>query len=263
LDKTAYQPGEEGEIHAFLNTGHYSGTISKSIRVYSNTAGSQVITLTVKVTIVTDLKPATTSLVFRNMKPGETATRQVYMENNMGEPLVLKGFTVKGNKKLTERFDIQVKRVVGEQNKEYLEFRVTPKPDGPFMERASFTVDVETNSKKLPHLSFYLIANLQKPIEIQPISLFMYGLKAGTARVRRITLRSNTGRPITVVSTETRGPLPFTTEIVKEDDTTIHVWLGIPADAPQGVFNQVFNIQVNDGKETRTFSVPVRGSVIP
>ncbi|NOZ13843.1 MAG: DUF1573 domain-containing protein [Acidobacteria bacterium] len=263
MEKTAYLPGESGTIKAYFNTAHYNGSVTKTIQVYSNTnGGGNIIRLHLKATVVTDLRPARTSVYFRNVVPGKSYTERIYIENHMHKPLEIKGYHIVGNVRNSREFPLNVKLVRNKEGKEFVEITLKALKSMPVLERTSFTLSLDTNSKKMPKMTFFIIIRMQKPVEIKPISLFMFGSHRNATRLRRISLTSNTGKPLKVVSVTETGKKIFTFETVREDKRTIDVWVGIKDNAPLGVFRSIIKITVKDGITEHHFSVPARGTVI-
>ncbi len=263
MEKTAYLPGESGTIKVYFNTAHYNGAVTKTIQVYSNTnGGGNIIRLRLKATVVTDLRPARTSVYFRNVVPGKSYTERVYIENNMHRPLELKGHHIVGNVKNAKAFPLDVKLVRNKEGKEFVEIILKTLKNIPVLERTNFTLSLDTNSKKMPKINLFISIRMQKPIEIKPISLFMFGSHRNATRLRKIQLSSNTGKPLKIVSVTETGKKIFTFETVREDKKTIDIWIGIKENAPLGIFRNIIKITVKDGITEHQFSVPIRGSII-
>lgn len=260
MDKTAYRPEESGEIHAYFHTGSFNGPVSKNIRVYSNSVGSEVIRISLQATVQSDLKPATTSLYFRDAVPGKTEIKKVLIENTMDMPLEIRDVKLEGSRTTLKQFPVAVELDRGEDGREFLLFSMTPNPDMKLMERGNLTVAVTTNSPKNPTLRFYAIVKMQKPVEIQPATLFLYGIHPGRARSRRIQLTSHVGR-LTDVKIQYEGKF-LSFEKVRESEDLVHVWVGSRTDAPAGTFNDLVRIHLKAAGTERTFTVPVRGSII-
>ncbi len=262
MEKTAFLPGESGTIKAYFNTSHYNGSISKTIQVYSNTnGGGNIIRLKLKATIVTDLKPARTSIYFRNVIPGKSYTERIFIENNMHRPLEIKGHHIVGNVNSSRNFPLEVQLVRSKDGKEYVSVTLKALKNMPILEKTSFTLSLETNSKKMPKMNFFIIIRMQKPILVKPISLFMFGNHRKVKRARHIQLTSNTGNPLEIVSIKDNGKT-FVFETVRENEKTIDIWIGIKKDAPLGVFNEIIKIVAKEGNVEHKFSIPARGSVI-
>lgn len=262
MEKTAFLPGESGTIKAYFNTAHYNGTVTKTIQVYSNTnGGGNIIRLRLKATVVTDLKPARTSIYFRNVVPGKSYTERVFIENNMHKPLEIKGHHIVGNVNGARNFKLEVELIRDKKGKEFVSVTLKAPKNKPVLERSSFTLSLDTNSKKMPKMNLFIIIRMQKPILVQPVNLFMFGNHRGRKRVRRIQLTCNTGKPMKIVSM-TDKKHTFTFETVREDAKTVDVWIGIQKDAPLGIFNEIIKIVAKEGSVEHTFSIPARGSVI-
>ncbi|RLE23381.1 MAG: hypothetical protein DRJ08_02655 [Acidobacteria bacterium] len=262
MEKTAFLPGESGTIKAYFNTAHYNGSVTKTIQVYSNTyGGGNIVRLRLKATVVTDLKPARTSIYFRNVVPGKSYTERVFIENNMHKPLEIKGHSIVGNVNASRNFPLKVGLVRSKDGKEYVSVTLKALKNMPVLERRSFTLSLETNSTKMPKMNLFIIIKMQKPVLVTPISLFMFGNHQGVKRVRRIQLTSNTGNPLEIVSIHSKAKI-FTFETVREDEKTIDIWIGIRKDASLGVFNDIIQIVAKEGKTDHKFSIPARGSVI-
>jgi hypothetical protein len=262
LEKTAYLPGESGTIKAYFNTSHYNGSVRKSIRVYSNTeGGGNVIHLTLQANVVTDLKPARTSIYFRNVVPGKSYTERVFIENNMHKPLEIKGHHIVGDAIASRNFPLDVELVRKNDGKEYISVTLKVKKDIAVMERTNFTLSLDTNSKKMPKMNLFIIIRMQKPVLVNPISLFMFGNHRNAKRAKRIQLTSNTGKPLEILSVQDNNKT-FTFETVRENDKIIDIWIGIKGDAPLGVFNEIIRIVAKEGDVEHKFSIPARGSVI-
>lgn len=262
MEKTAFLPGESGTIKAYFNTSHYSGTVTKTIQVYSNTdGGGNIIRLRLKATIVTDLKPARTSIYFRNVVPGKSYTERVFIENNMHKPLEIKGHHIVGHVIASRNFPLDVELIRKKDGKEYISVTLKTKKNVSVMERTNFTLSLDTNSKKMPKMNLFIIIRMQKPVLVKPISLFMFGTHLNTKRARRIQLTSNTGKPLKIVSVTDNGKnLSF--ETIRENEKIIDIWVGIRKDASVGVFNDIIRIVAKEGDVEHKFSIPARGSII-
>ncbi len=262
MEKTAFLPGESGTIKAYFNTSHYNGTVTKTIQVYSNTdGGGNIIRLKLKATIVTDLKPARTSIYFRNVVRGETYTERVFIENNMHKPLEIKGHQITGNVNAARNFPLEVGLIRNKDGKEFVSVTLKVLKDTPVLERRNFTLSLETNSEKMPKMNLFINIQMQKPVLVKPVSLFMFGNHRNQKRVKRIQLTSNTGKPLEILSIQA-DEKTFTFERVREDENTIDVWIGIRENAPIGVFNAVIRIVAKEGNVEHNFAIPTRGSVI-
>ncbi len=263
MEKTAFLPGESGTIKAYFNTSHYNGNVTKTIQVYSNTdGGGNIIRLRLKATVVTDLKPARTSIYFRNVVPGKSYTERVFIENNMHKPLEIKGHHIVGDTIASRNFPLDVELVRKNDGKEYISVTLKVKKDIAVMERTNFTLSLDTNSKKMPKMNLFIIIRMQKPVLVNPISLFMFGNHRNAKRAKRIQLTSNTGKPLEILSVQDNNKT-FTFETVRENDKIIDIWIGIKGDAPLGVFNEIIRIVAKEGDVEHKFSIPARGSVIP
>ena len=272
MEKTAYAPGESGEIKAYFSTGTFSGHVSKTIRVLSNTKGNDIVRLSFTADVVSDLKPATTSLYFRDVLPGQEYQKDVFIQNNMDQPLEIRDIRVHGDQKIKHLYPLRVNLKKNKDGLEYLTFTLKPdmKMDDIVMQQANFNIEVATNAVKSPTMKFYVIVRMQHPIEIQPTSLFLYGTRSGQKRIRRIQLKSNMGKPLTITDIQCDNKwLKF--ETVKESDTITHIWVGtkeISQEERDGahnnlVYNDIVHIKLMAGDEEKTFSVTVRGSMIP
>lgn len=269
MDKTAYAPGESGVIKAYFKSGNFSGPVTKSIRVTSNTIGNKPIRLSFTANVVSDLKPSTTSLFFRDVMPGNSYTKQVFIQNNMEQPLVIGDVKINGDPKIKQQFPMSVSLTKNEEGLEYLVFDMKSEAGNTVMRQANYSVDVHTNSAKSPVMTFYIILRMQQPIEIQPTSLFLFGVKAGQKRVRRIQIKSNIEKFIRVKDIRCEASeLAFDT--IAESDTVLHIWVGTqPVEtgtdtAAGGNFTGVIHIDLLVGdNEEKTFSIPVKGSILP
>lgn len=262
MEKTAFLPGESGTIKAYFNTAHYNGTVTKTIQVYSNTdGGGNIIRLKLKATIVTDLKPVRTSIHFRNVVRGETYTERIFIENNMHKPLEIKGHHIEGNVTAARSFPLEVGLVRSKDGKEYVSITLKVLKSTPVLERRNFTLSLETNSEKMPKMNLFINIQMQKPVLVKPVSLFMFGNHRKAKRIKRIQLTSNTGKPLEIMSIQANRKT-FTFETVREDERTIDVWIGIKENAPVGVFNEIIRIVAKEGNVEHKFAIPARGSVI-
>ena len=158
------------------------------------------------------------------------------------------------------QFPVKVELERDPDGKTYFVFSMTPNPDMKLMERGNLTVSVSTNSPKNPILRFYAIVKMQKPVEIQPSTLFLYGIHPAQKRTRRIQLTSHVG-PLTGIDIQYEGKV-LSFEQVRESDDLVHIWVGSLPDAPAGTFNDLVRIKLKAADTERTFTIPVRGSII-
>lgn len=251
---------------AYFKSGNFSGPVTKSIRVTSNTIGNKPVRLSFTANVVSDLKPSTTSLFFRDVMPGESYTKQVFIQNNMEQPLSVGDIRINGDPKIKQQFPMSVTLTKNDEGLEYLVFELKSESGNTVMRQANYSVDVHTNSAKSPVMTFYIILRMQQPIEIQPTSLFLFGVKAGQKRVRRIQIKSNIDNAIHIKEIRCEAK-ELTFDTVAESDTVLHVWVGTHAVEPGaeagGNFTGVIHIDLVVGdNEEKTFSIPVKGSIL-
>jgi hypothetical protein len=260
LDKREYKPGESGVITAMLNTGTYYGKVSKGITVTTDSTETPVVRLVLVTDVYAELRPMTTTLHFRNVVKGKVLTKKVLVENNMNKPLQINKVEVNTKMLRDKSYKIDAK-VKQEEGKEYIVFSLEKTNYDYSFNNISIPVTVFTNSKSVSKLQFYLVVKLQKPIEIDPTSLFMYKTKIGAKRVKRVTITSNNKKPLKIVDIKTTG-LPLTFEKVKESDFITHIWLGIKSDALAGRLNGVIILTLKNGEKEKVVKIPVRGTIV-
>lgn len=260
MEKREYAPGESGIITAEMKTDHYYGMVNKNIMVTTDSDTTPSIRLSFSVDIYADLRPLTTNLRFRNIVANQTYTQKVEIENNMGIPLEITKVEI--NKKMMRDTSYEINaKVEKSEGKEYISFDLVKKNLDYSFNNLSIPITVFTNSKSVKELQFYAIVNLEKPIEIDPSSIYMYSTKIGNKRVKRITVKSNTGKSIVIKEiTTTSQSLSF--EKVDESDTIKHIWVGVNEKAMPGRLNGIVMINIESDGTLKKLTVPVRGTIV-
>jgi uncharacterized membrane protein len=103
-------PGETRKILVKISTGGHGGELVKDIKVETNDPKNALISLIVKVRIFEPLKVSPRIINFGKMLPGQTATREILLENPGKKPL-------------------KVSRITGESP---APSKISASPEGPF-----------------------------------------------------------------------------------------------------------------------------------
>jgi len=260
LEKREYKPGESGVITAMLKTDHYYGKVSKGIMVTTDSVSTPAVRLNLVAYIYAELKPLNTNLRFRNVTVGKTFTQRIMIENNMDKPLKI--LDVKLNTKMMRDQSYKITAEVQKENgKEFIAFNLEKTNVDYHFNNISIPITVTTNSKGVPEITFYAIVKLQKPIEIDPSSIYMYSTKIGTKRVKRITIKSNMEKPIKIESIESTN-MPLTFEEVSESETVKHIWVGVNNKAIPGRLSGIIIINLKHGNENKRYTIPLRGTTV-
>ena len=256
-----YEPGESGVIKAFYNTGSHTGSFAKRIRVKSNSVKDNDINLVLRGNVYAELEVKNNTLFFYDLIPGKTKTFSIEVKNNMGKPLKVKNWTITYpfNGKLF--FDLKVEVVKGSGNKEFLKFYLTPKKSVYQFRNSSLTVKVNTNSKQVPVLSFYMRVKIKKVINVTPTALFMYTKVDGKTAPATIEIDTQLDSGIKVKSVTCKDcPLIF--EVVNVSDKSKQIL--VKPDYRKGkkgkIFSGIIRVLV-DANGMKELSIPVRGKL--
>ncbi len=256
-----YEPGEGGVIKAFYNTGNHTGSFAKRIRVKSNSVKDSDINLVLRGNVYAELEVKNNTLFFYDLVPGVTKTFSVPVKNNMGRPLEVKSWKMTYPFNADIYFDLKVKVVKGSKNSEFLKFFLTPKKSVYQFKRSSLTIKVNTNSKQVPVLSFYVRLKIKKVIDINPTALFMYTKINGKTAPATIDISTELDNGLKIKSVSCSGcPLKF--KIINISKKSIQIL--VEPDYKKGksgkFFSGIIRILI-DANGVKEFSIPVRGKL--
>jgi len=256
-----YEPGEGGVIKAYYNTGSHTGSFAKRIRVKSNSIKDNDINLVLRGHTYAELELKNNTLFFYDLIPGQTKTFSLEVINNMKKPLEVTGWEITYPFNANLYFDLKVKAVKGSNNKDFLKFFLTPKKSVYQFRRSSLTIKVNTNSKQLPVLSFYVRIKIKKVINITPTALFMYTKVNGKTSPATIEIDTELDSGIKIKSVRCQGcPLRFKVIDISKKSKQILVQPDYTKGKEGKIFSGIIRVlaDVNGVKE---FSIPVRGKL--
>lgn len=90
LSASVLAPGESGEVSTTFDSARFSGSVQKTISVYSNDPERPVLQLTVKGSIRQELLLSPTFVELGNLKPGVEKIMQVVIRNQGTRPINLR-----------------------------------------------------------------------------------------------------------------------------------------------------------------------------
>ncbi len=253
-----YKPGESGVIKAFYNTGSHSGVFSKRIMVKSNSVKEPVLYLTLKGTVYADLEVKNNTAFFYDLEPGKTKRFDIPVINNMGKPFKIEGMKVVFPFNANNYFHIKATVKKGKNDKEFIEFAITPKSNVYQFRENAITVRLKTNSKQVPELMFYLRTRIKKIIEVTPTALFMYSRIKGKTAPATIELSTELKGGIKIKSVTCKNcPLRF--KVVNISPKTKQILVKPDYEkGKKGIFSGVIKI-IFEANGEKVYSIPVRG----
>lgn len=95
LDNDKIQPNEYATLDVTLNVSHYSGQITKSIRVESNDPENPRYYIMLKANVITPLLAVPHFLSFNTININEEATAQIKLKNTTDKDMTIKQLTIK------------------------------------------------------------------------------------------------------------------------------------------------------------------------
>ena len=143
LSKTAYEPGEEGELNAVFDVGMRQGVIEKKIYVVITEPVKEIEELYIKVNIPVSLKLEPKYLIWP--MPNDRVAKTMEVEVLNGAPITLISASIPDN-----RFDCELKQTAPEQ------YTITVTPKIPTGEKANaqmflkFQYPDKSITRKLP-----------------------------------------------------------------------------------------------------------------
>ncbi len=256
-----YAPGESGVIKAFYNTGAHTGSFAKRIRIKSNSVKDKDFNLVLRGNVFAELELRNTTLFFYDLIPGQTKTFSVPVINQMNKPLEIKKWYFSYPMNADNYFKLNVKVVKGSGNKEFLKFSLTPKKSVYQFRNSSLTVKVQTNSKQVPVIAFYMRLRIKRVVTITPTVLFMYTKINGKTAPATVEISTELDSGIEVKSVKCENcPLKFKIVNISKKDKQILV----KPDYTKGKKGKVFSgkiklvVEANGEKE---YTIPVRGKI--
>ena len=140
LDKNKIEPGGFATLDIKLNVSHYSGSISKSIRISSNDPNHSKKTMYIKANIFTPVTISPKYLRMYNLKLNEESASSINLKNNTDKDITIKKIVIKLD---GLDLDIEEEAVIPANGNLKVNSKYTPEKDGPFNGSLKFTTDCE------------------------------------------------------------------------------------------------------------------------
>ena len=267
MEKTAYAPGESGEIHAELNTTGFKGKVRKSIRVKSNANDGKSVGLTLEADVIYDLEPRQTRIVFRNAQPGSSFSESVEITNRSGKPLEIASYNIGAAEKTKAPFRLAVEAVRNE-GKDYVKFALEIADQVDLPERTVLPVQVLFEGAKTNYAHFTIQVKAIAAWTVEPSIITLRNMLPGKRDVAEILVTSNKG-PLKHVTAHCSVDIVELEQVV-QDQQTVAIRLHMKKDlstetkdiSDNGWFSGVISIESNTDEKSKTFSIPLRGRLI-
>ncbi|HRP02905.1 MAG TPA: DUF1573 domain-containing protein [Candidatus Kapabacteria bacterium] len=146
LDTNIIAPGKYATLKVSLNSGSYSGAVTKSISIFTDQADNDHQLLFIKTNVVRPITIFPSYITFNKAEVGHETEASVLVTNNTKEDIKLGHISISDPLVKTNISEGQVLKP-NEQTK--LEFKVTPDKPG----RIDFSVKIDTDCKESPVLS--------------------------------------------------------------------------------------------------------------
>lgn len=251
-EKDTYAPGEAGEIPVTFDSDRFSGEITKSITVTSNSDDAQKATLKIYANIrqEVDFKPSMVGIY--RAKRNEVLEREIRVSTDTMEKLEVEVADVD-----LDFLTVKVERV----DDKMLTLKATlDAPKAPSStETFRGVVRLKTNSEKVPEINVPVHIRFERPIRLNPGFISFYGTKQGSSRETTVQLTPSGDETFKV--TEATSDLDFLEVNHTSEDGKVKVNVKLKEGVDQGKFQGFVTVKT-DLAEQPEIRIPVRGNVI-
>jgi hypothetical protein len=214
-------PGQTGMIPVTVDTTHFSGPITKTITIVTNTPGTPTMVLSLDATISTPISIANTSLLFPAVEdPNETATRATTIRAEVADTLRLTDLQSD-----SPLFAPQLREVIPGKEYELVVKTVPPLPEGTQAGR----ITLHTSNKEMPVLSINAVVTVLPALQIAPSAFTFYAPKLAAAEKRFAVVMNHRGRDLQVFDVSTNAPGVQLSMAPSEDHKRFTITVTFPA----------------------------------
>lgn len=250
------QPGQTGKIPIKIKSTKISGSVSKSIRVFTNIPGSDPVSLTMAGDIWQAVEVTPRTAAFGRMTAeeteGKTLIKKVIVENNVGDTLNLTN--LRSN---NPAFRVESQVIEPGKKAEITVTLLTPLNKGNNYAR----IEADTGVAEMPSLTFAASAYVTAEVEVMPPAITLQG-DLDTTTQRIVTLRNGGKTPIKVSDVKVSNPA-ITTELTETaPGKAFRVVVEIPAGTQLAAAGESISIKTDNPKFPE-LTVPIQQRSLP
>ncbi len=145
LDTNMVAPGKYATLKVSLNSGSYSGAVTKSISIFTNEEKDDHKLLFIKTNVVRPLAVFPTYITFNKAIVGQESEASVLLTNNTKGDIKINKVTISNSE---IKSNIKEGQIIKANEQTKLEFKVIPDKVG----RLDFNVKIDTDNKEAPTL---------------------------------------------------------------------------------------------------------------
>jgi hypothetical protein len=251
-EKDSFAPGETGYIPVTFDSGRFSGEITKTVTVTSNSEGSPKTTLKIYANIrqEVDFKPSMVGIY--RAKRTENIEREIRVSTDTMEKLEVTVGSVD-----LDFLEVKTERV----DDKMITLKATLKaPEAPTgTETFRGVIRLKTNSEKVPEINVPVHVRFERPIRLNPGFISFYGTKKGTSRETTVQLTPTGDQAFNITSAT--ADLDFLEIKHTMEDGTVRVQVKLKEGVEEGKFQGFVTVKT-DLEEQPEIRIPVRGNVI-
>lgn len=253
LSDSTLAPGDSTKLRITFSTRHFSGAITKHIRLLTNdpAAPKAPIKLKAVVRAIVSLQPP--SVDFGSVPRGESPARTITIKAAASDSLRIQDVLVP-----EETFETRIHNAGSGDSTAYsLEIMIRPDaPVGPF----SSTARIQTNIRNARTLSLNLKGQIHGFFKAQPCRLLLGQVRQGRVRQRSIQLVAQHPGAHRVIGASCSGENLQVHVTPIEEGRIYEITVTVPPTMHPGRVHAMLNIQTDDPDQPE-IRIPVQGNV--
>lgn len=252
-EKASYQPGESGVIPVTFNSSRFSGNITKTVTVTTNSTDEPKQVLRIKGMIATEMDISPNYVSFPEVsRNDDVVTREIRISTRQLEKLEI------SEAKASEDFvKVEPVRVNDKEWKIVVSIKGNDIPAD--RQSAQAEISFKTNGTKITEGFARVHARISQPVQATPRSVFFFNSKKGEARETTITLKPSDNKEFKVLKSSSDVSF-VSTEVQDDIDGVKKLKVRLTEAAKEGKFDGVIKLET-DIADMPELIIPIRGSV--
>lgn len=191
MEKTVFEPNEEGTITAKFDPKGMQGNVARSIQVFTDSIATPNVTINIRAYVKPVVLTMPKDMVnFESVNKGQETVREIRVFGRIPDFEVTRASTTEPLLYDVEVSKVGMTDVMGEMLPEYV-IRVRLKKDAPPGQHPG-TLTIRTNDERRAIFSMALMSNIVGDLEMSPVRMTLGRLAVGETFEREIRVRSRT-----------------------------------------------------------------------
>jgi hypothetical protein len=253
-------PGGTGKVEAEVDTGEFTGPITKAVLVFSNDTATPQLNLVVKADVRAFVDVLPRALLRFAVLQGETATEKVVLVPSDDIQFKVTEVTTGGGPYQVSFRELGEKERIPERKGSQWEVTVTV-PAGAKEGLLTHKLTVKTTAAKAPEVPLTVSGVIRPIVQVIPAEI-NFGAVPGDAPVGRnlILVNNRQGSQLQLTDVKVEGG-PFSTEVTPlQPGQRFQVAVNLPAGMNKGVHKATLRISTNDPSR-KLIEVPIQAVV--